>query len=645
MKPTFILLLILFVFKSIMAQESDEDLRLYFSDAEFFLAEEEYVDALYDYLQLYNNGFEDNANINYRIGICYLYIPGQKDKAIPYLEEAVKNTKLNNRESVFREKKAPLDAYLYLGNAYRVNNDLDMAIESYNKYRELLPSSDKANIEYINKQIDACNVALKYMENPVDIQKTNLGNLINNNASNYKAVISGDGNTLIYMNELPFYDAVYFSRFENGKWTEPVNITSQIQSDGDQYVTSISYDGTQLLLTKEDNFNSDIYTSIYKNEQWTKSKPLAKPVNSKYWESHASISKDGKTLYFTSNRRGGFGQMDIYKSIIDEEGEWDNPKNLGSVVNSVLNEDTPFITEDGKSLFFSSQGHSSMGGYDIYISSIDDEGIWTVPVNLGYPISTTDDDLFYYPWKNGQVAYLALLEPDGYGKEDIYKINTTTEEITEEIITEKIDEEVKDIIIEKEAVEEEKVEEAAEEIVEEVEEIIEEEKIEEVAEKTVEEVEEIVEEKVIKEEEPEEAEVIEFELCPVFFRFDKFNLTETGQVKLDKIASLLNNYINIEAELYGHTDAKGPAEYNKRLSEKRASSALDYLVSKGINNERLKAIGQGETQFAAINTNPDGSDNPEGRKYNRRVEFVLIGVDEGQIKIEKTKIPENLQKK
>ncbi|UCH14765.1 MAG: PD40 domain-containing protein [Bacteroidales bacterium] len=622
MKPTLILLIVLFAFKSILAQESDEDLRLYFSDAEFFLAEEEYVDALYDYLELYNNGFEDNANINYRIGICYLYIPGQKDKAIPYLEEAVKNTKLNNRESVFREKKAPLDAYLYLGNAYRVNNDLDMAIKSYNKYRELLPSSDKANIEYIDKQIDACNMALKYMENPVDIQKTNLGDLINNNASNYKAVISGDGNTLIYMNELPFYDAVYFSHFENGRWTEPVNITSQIQSDGDQYVTSISYDGTQLLLTKEDNFNSDIYTSIYKNEQWTKSMPLAKPVNSKYWESHASISKDGKTLYFTSNRRGGFGEMDIYKSVIDEEGEWDNPRNLGSVINSTLNEDTPFITDDGKSLFFSSQGHSSMGGYDIYISSIDDEGNWTAPVNLGYPINTTDDDLFYYPWKNGRVAYLALLEPDGYGKEDIYKIHSTTEAITEEIITEKIDEEVPDIIIEKEPVEEE---------------------VEEVAEEIVEEVEEIVEEEVIKEEEPVEVEIVEFELSPVYFRFDKFSLTEAGQIKLDKVATLLDNYTGIEAELHGHTDAKGPAEYNQRLSEKRASSALDYLVSKGINNKRLKAIGQGETQFAAINTNPDGSDNPEGRKYNRRVELILTGIDESRIKIEKTKIPENLQ--
>jgi outer membrane protein OmpA-like peptidoglycan-associated protein len=609
MRLTFIILLILCFFKSIIAQESDEDLRLYFSDAEFFLAEEEYVDALYDYLELYNNGFENNANINYRIGICYLNIPGQKDKAIPFLEKAIKNTKLNNRESVFREKKAPLDAYLYLGNAYRVNNTLNKAIESYNKYKELLPSTDRVNIEYVDKQIDACNVALEYLENPIDIQKTNLGELINNNASNYKAVISGDGNTLIYMNELPFYDAVYFSRFEDGKWTEPTNITSQIQSDGDQFVTSASFDGTQLYLTKEDNFNSDIYTSSYVNEQWAKSMPLSKPVNSKYWESHASISKDGKTLYFTSNRRGGLGEMDIYKSVLNEEGEWGNPKNLGSVVNTALNEDTPFITEDGKSLFFSSQGHSSMGGYDIYVTSIDDEGNWTDPVNLGYPINTTDDDLFYYPWNNGQVAYLALLEPDGYGKEDIYEIKPAAEEIPEEVITEKIDEgEKEDIALEKVTTEEEKIE-----------------------------------EEVIKEEEPAELKIIEFELSPVYFKFDSYELTEKGQIKLDKIASLLKDFTTIKSELQGHTDAKGPNEYNQKLSEKRALSVLNYLVNKGINVERMKTLGFGETQFVAINTNPDGSDNPEGRKYNRRVEFILIGVNQEQVRIKKTEIPENLQ--
>jgi outer membrane protein OmpA-like peptidoglycan-associated protein len=617
MKIRLMLLLILCSFKTLIAQKSDEDLRLFFSDAEYFLTEEEYVDALYDYLELYNNGFADNANINYRIGICYLNIPGQKNKAISYLVKAVENTKLNNRESIYKEKKAPLDAYLYLGNAYRVNNDLDKAIESYEKYKKLLPSSDKTNIEYTDKQIEACNIALKYMENPISIQKTNLGNIINNSSSNYKAVISGDGNTLVYMNKLPFYDAVYFSRFENGIWTEPENITPQIQSDGDQYVTSVSYDGTNLYLTREDNFNSDIYISEYKNGQWTKSMPLAKPVNSKYWESHASISKDNKTLYFTSNRRGGFGEMDIFKSVIDEEGDWAKPKNLGSTINTALNEDTPFITEDGKSLYFSSQGHHSMGGYDIYVTSIDDEGNWTEPVNLGYPVNTTDDDLFYYPWNNGKVAYLALLESDTYGKEDIYKVTFASEEPEEKVVTEIIDTEKPDLGMEK--AQEEVEEEQKEEITE---------KIEEKPEKEV-----------------TQIKKIEFELIPLYFNFDNSNLTEKGRMKLDKLAALLKDYPDLNIELYGHTDALGSTEYNQKLSEKRALSAQNYLVSRGIDSKRLKATGLGETRFAAINKNTDGSDNPEGRKLNRRVEYILIGVNQNKILIKKTEIPENLRVK
>lgn len=647
MKITFILLVILCTLNTLIAQKSDEDLKLFFSDGEYFLAEEEYIDALYDYLELYNNGFADNANINYRIGICYLNIPGQKNMAISYLLKAVENTKMNNRESVYKEKKAPLDAHLYLGNAYRVNNDLAKAIESYEKYKELLPSSDKANIEYINKQIEACNIALKYLENPVPIQKINLGDIINNSASNYKAVISGDGNTLVYMNELPFYDAIYFSRLENGQWTEPENITPQIQSDGDQFVTSISYDGSRLYLTREDYFNSDIYISDYENGQWNKSRPLAKPVNSKYWESHASISKDSKTLYFTSNRRGGFGEMDIYKSVIDEEGDWDEPRNLGNAINSTLNEDTPFITEDGKSLFFSSQGHSSMGGYDIYVTSLGEDDEWTAPVNLGYPINTTDDDLFYYPWNNGQVAYLALLESDTYGKEDIYKLKLISEEPEEEIITEKIDTEEPDLSMEKKIIEEE----IAEKVEEEVEAV--EEKEVEIAEIVEEEVEkeiiEEVEEEVEIEEEPEieiaEVKAVEFEVVPVYFNFDNSSLTEKGKTKLDKLASLLSNYPNLEAELHGHTDAIGPAEYNQRLSEKRALTAQKYLINKGIDNNRLKVTGLGETQFAAINKNADGSDNPEGRRLNRRVEYVLIGIDQNKILIKKVEIPENLRVK
>ena len=260
-------------FLVVAQQKEDEELKEYFLDAEYFLAQEEYLDALYDYMELYNNGFNTNANINYRIGICYLNILGQKEKSISYLLKSTNNIKNNNREGEFRETKAPMDAYLYLGNAYRVNNMLDKAIEAYNEYKKLLPLSDNTGLNYVNHEIEACNEAKVFMANPVEIRKTNIGEPVNGNSSNFKAVVSGDGQTMLYMNELPFYNAVYYSLLKNGKWGEPVNITPQIQSDGDQYVSSVSYDGKVLYLTKEDNFNSDIYFSVLKDSLWQKSEP------------------------------------------------------------------------------------------------------------------------------------------------------------------------------------------------------------------------------------------------------------------------------------------------------------------------------------------------------------------------------------
>ena len=260
MKTVLFLVFALIVPISTYAQEKEQvNLKEYFLDAEYFFAGESYLDALYDYLEIYNNGYKDNANINYRIGICYLNIPGQKEKSIDYLLESLKNVSPKYKESSLKQTYAPVDAYLYLGNAYRVNNLLSQAIESYNKYKELAGSQGES--KFADQQIQACNTAIRYMENPLKIRITDLGDSVNGESSNFKAVISGDGLTMAFMNELPFYNAVYISRYRDGSWTSPVNITPQIQSDGDQYVSSLSFDGNTLYLTREDAFNSDIYKS------------------------------------------------------------------------------------------------------------------------------------------------------------------------------------------------------------------------------------------------------------------------------------------------------------------------------------------------------------------------------------------------
>lgn len=589
-------------------EKTAEELKEYFSDAEFFFAQEEYQDALYEYLELYNNGYKANANINYRIGICYLNIPEQKDKSISYLLEAVKNVS-KKYEPKFKQVSAPYDAYLFLGNAYRVNNRLNDAIASYTQYKEVVGVAEE--IKYADQQIAACNIALSYMQNPLKIKLTNLGDSVNTSSSNLKGVVSGNGKTLVYMTELPFYDAVYCSYFTPQGWSSPVNITPQIQSDGDQYVSCISYDGDLLVLTKEDAFNSDLYVSRFVDGKWSKSLPIAgQEINTKFWESHASLSRDGNRLYFTSNRKDGYGEMDLYVAQKDAAGMWGKPVNMGTVLNTPLNEDTPFITENDSLLYFSSQGHESMGGYDIFVSRLDANGQWLPPANLGYPINSTDDDLFYYPWNNARIGYLSRIEKDGLGKEDIYAVQAYGDEDYNDLMAGFLNfrKEVQPEIIAYEG---------------------------EV---------ELVE----KEEEPaaepiKKAEPKEILLEPVYFAFDNFQLTDNGKAQLQKVAQFMKDYPEARIRLIGHADARGPADYNLKLSEKRAIAARTFLTGLGISADRVSTVGLGERNFAAINSNPDGTDNPEGRKLNRRVEYEIIEGDDQLLIIRLPEIPQSLK--
>jgi outer membrane protein OmpA-like peptidoglycan-associated protein/tetratricopeptide (TPR) repeat protein len=601
--------------------ESEIALREYFIDAEFFLAQEFYTDALNDYLQVYKRGYTDNPNINYRIGICFLNIPGQKERSIEYLEKATLAASEKYIESSLNEKRAPIDAFLFLGNAYRINNQLDKALESYMKYKELLPDDEAELHKYVDKQIEACHIAHEFIAAPVNLEFKNLGNQINSSNDNYKALISGDGLSMVYMNRLPFYDAVYYVVKRDGVWSEPENITPQLMSDGDQSVTYLAHDGKTLLLTREDEFNSDILISRLEDNRWSVSQPLSNSINTKYWESHACLSRDGKSIYFASNRREGPGEMDIYYAEMNAVGEFEPAKNI-SEINTELNEDTPFITEDGTLLFFSSQGFTSMGGYDVFVSRKEGSS-WGLPVNLGYPINTTDDDLFFYPVDNGESGLMSKIMKQGFGGMDIYSINFN------EIPTALVREEPSPIA--------EKVSQPAQEsedaarITEKDESAV----SQEVKEKHPEiQTEEITEKQVapttpVQSTVEPKTEIMArtIEIMPVLFGFDRYALTAEGKLELDKIADLIKQEHTFQLILTGFADPLGPEDYNLSLSKNRAQTALNYLISKGVDATRLKAVGKGETEFIAVNNYPDGRDNPEGRRYNRRVEFELLGTD------------------
>lgn len=392
-----------------------------FLEAEYFFMQEDYSDALPYYLQLYEKQ-PQNENLAYRTGVCYLNIAGMKDLSISYLEKAVNNMSRLYREGTIKQKAAPYDALYELASAYKINFQCEKAKETYRKYLETLPPDNREEIDFVNFQIGTCDVTQELMANPVSFKSENAGAVINDDKPNFNPVISADGMSFAFMVSMKFYDAIMLSGLENGRWTTPENITPELQSDGDMYISCLSAGGNTLYLSKDDNVNSDIYTCTYDGSRWGKAVMLNKNINTRYWESHGFESEDGQLLVFASDRPGGLGGLDLYISA-KINGDWGPPVNLGPEINSPFNEERPFLINNGKTLFFSSQGHRNMGGYDLFRSDLSHDNSWGTPQNLGYPLNTPDDNVFLMPFNGGKSGYYSIYtEQGGFGKEDIYII-------------------------------------------------------------------------------------------------------------------------------------------------------------------------------------------------------------------------------
>jgi tetratricopeptide (TPR) repeat protein len=392
-----------------------------FSEGEYFFLSEEYEEALYYYLQLVEL-FPDHANFNWKAGNTYLQVPGREFLAIPYLEKAIAKTSIKYNKRKFNEKNAPHHAYFRLGNAYRYNNDLDKALEIYDIFVNSKDFEGNYNLRIVETEIASCNRAKIIRDDPVNARFIKLESPLNSSSDNTNAILSGDGNTMIFVTELKFYDALHMSKKIDGKWTPPEVLNPQVGSDGDFYPTALSYDGRELYMVRRVEGNNDLYVSILGESSWSKAVPLNSYINTRGHETHASLSIDGNTLYFTSDRRGGAGNLDIYRSQRNPGGDWGEAQNLGPVINTEEDEDAPFLTSDGKRLIFCSRGHFNMGGYDIFYSDLGPEGKWTDPVNIGYPVNTTGDDLFFYPMAGGSQGYMSKVDRDGPLLFDIYRV-------------------------------------------------------------------------------------------------------------------------------------------------------------------------------------------------------------------------------
>jgi len=424
-RAKYIFCMILMVHALSLSAQSRSDLREMFVSAEGDLLYEDYPEALPKYLSLLQI-YPENYNLYFRVGQCYLNTPGEKEEAIPYLEAAVRNISPGHHPGKLRETGAPYDALYFLANAYRIANNFDRALETYELFLKDV-DTEKYDTALVRFQMQSCENARIMMRKPVFVVDKNLGNPVNERFSEYNPVISADEKTLLFTRELQFYDAIFWSRKTDGGWTEPVNLTPQLGVDQDYYTSSLAPDGKTLLMYRVDTWDGNIYMSRLEGDTWSKVEKLNGNVNTKYWESHATMSSDGKKLFFTSNRKESLGGLDIFVSVRDSSGNWGPAENLGPEINTVYNEETPFLANNDRTLFFSSRGHFNMGGYDIFRSDIDKNGMWSKPVNVGYPLNTTDDDLFFNPVGKGDRGYYGRFDDDGNGRMDILSCDIYSE--------------------------------------------------------------------------------------------------------------------------------------------------------------------------------------------------------------------------
>ena len=417
-----------------------DDQKKMIREAETLFNNNNFLEALPIYLTLERSA-PDNIDFKYKIGICFLYKTDSKQMSINYLEK------------VHSSDPKTKDIDYYLGMAYHKNYRFDMALTYLNKAADAkgLSTERKQEIELL---LSNCRNGKIMMKDPVDVIIKNIGPPINSSGSEYVPVISADESVLIFTYKGAksiggfrdeygrpdpkgkYCEDIYLSYKTGDSWLEPEknkmfyatvfsnNIKEGINTSGHDASIALSADGQKLFVYKDTDIGSgDIYMSERVGNDWTYPIKLNININSDYWEGSASLSADETTLYFSSEKPGGLGGKDIYKSVKREDGIWDEAQNLGAKINTHLDEDAPFIHPDGKTLYFSSKGHNSMGGYDIFVSELNENKTWKTPENIGYPINTTADDIYYVVTADGSKGYYSSGRLGGYGQQDIYTVN------------------------------------------------------------------------------------------------------------------------------------------------------------------------------------------------------------------------------
>ena len=663
-------------------QDSIEASREYFEIGQEILKYTSVVTQARDQFEIAANLDPTNIQANYMTGKTYLETIN-KERASKYFE------RVYEQDPNFR-----YDILYAIGRGYQYGLKFKEALEYFNKYKQKLLNDvnyrgqDKVQLRDVERRIEECQNGLEYTKNPKHYAIVNVSEKVNSIWPDYGPVLNEDETVLIFttrrqdgnLNENVDADNFYFEdifiseKNENGEWGYAKNIGEPVNDSFHGSSLGLSADGKTLFVYRDDNGGDIFFSTRESDGSWAYLEPLSEYINSSFSEKSVSMSPDGQLLFFSSNRPGGLGGIDIYVSKKDNKGNWSRSKNLGPVINTEFDDEGPFIDYDGKTLYFSTKGRKGMGGYDIFKSVYDSTANeWGEPKNVGYPINTPDNDVFFVSTKDGQRGYYASVRDDGQGYTDIYMVNFLEED--------------EPVVAQLEKKEEPKKEEPKKE------EPKKEEKIQPIETKKVlqpvvltlhvsdnqtgealsakvnlrkldnnqpagkEEKQKGTYEFTFKSEQPTEMMLsiekdgymfknfrltlpaateevqqitrsVELDrlqtglssvLRNIYFDFDKASFKKSSYDELNKLERLLNENPDIVVEISGHTDNIGNDAYNKRLSQRRANAVVEYVVNKGISKARIQAKGYGEERPLASN-----DDEEAGRSLNRRVEFKVL---------------------
>ncbi len=666
----------------------------YFTDAQFALDKGRYNDAINILLAL-DKIIPDNSNVLYKIGSTYVnypIYPNDNAMGIPYLEKSLKNISIDY-EGQYLDTTAPIHAYYYLAKGYLTANRINDACETNKKfynyaeqywgpayYSEIKKEDIMTRAE---KQKGECNTAVKLTANPLNVKLTKLGTTVNASFNEFNAFIAPDNK--LYFTSRSIFDATNLSNFgdslienifyvnydkETKNCSQAVNVFPD--QKGSCSIVGLSADGNTMLIYKNDVGNGDLFFSKLENNTWSIPVSFGSSINgSKTCESHASLSPDGKTLYFSSERKGGYGGFDLYYSTLNAAGQWSKPDNMGEGINTEFDEVAPVISNDGNTLFYSSNGLETMGDFDIFKTSPEGRNKWSAPVNIGYPLNTTDDNIILSTSVDGKVSFLSSrTAKNGIGDLDIYEVSyyktpppvtllgkvkdaetklplhakililsSENKDTLNDIMNDDktglfntiVNCKGKNIQLLVSAPNYEPYSREINPLINNIDNSITLDDIELVPIKVV-----IGDDKkdasgkVINKDgtitdnnkqdglkqDPQDEEIIQ--LKNIYYDFDKSWLRPESKTELQRLLKFMNNHPKLKIQISSHADSVGTDVYNNALSIRRSKAVVEFLVKNGISSERLTYYGYGKKSPAATNT------TEEGRQLNRRSEFKIL---------------------